>query len=124
LNDSVEHVDALRIKKDSPEQVVLSVLQIPGAISFVPLVIAQKAGMSILSIDGVAPGVQSLLDGTYAFWSVEHFYTQEDESAAVQAYEQFLNSYQEQQVLIELGIVPVSMLNKDVITSHLPGPVV
>jgi serine/threonine protein kinase len=124
LNDTVEHVNALRIKKDSPEEVLQSVLQTPGAISFVPFVIAQKAGMNILSIDGVAPGVQSLLDGTYAFWSVEHFYTQEDESAAVQAYEQFLNSDQEQQVLIELGIVPVSMLNQDVITSHLPGPVV
>jgi serine/threonine protein kinase len=124
LNDSVEHVDVLRIKKDSPEEVVQSVLQIPGAISFVPLVIAQKAGMNILSIDGVAPGVQSLLDGTYAFWSVEHFYTQEDGSASVQAYKQFLNSDQEQQVLLEFGIVPVSMLNQAVITSHGPGPVV
>jgi phosphate transport system substrate-binding protein len=82
LNNGVEHVGAKRINKDSPAMVVQSILQTPGAISFVPLVIAQKAGMKIITIDGVAPSVQTLLQGTYEFWSVEHCYTQNDGSAS------------------------------------------
>ena len=61
-------------------------------------------------------------DGTYAFWSVEHFYTQNDGSAAVQAYEQFLNSDQEQQILREFGVVPMNMIDQNVVDSHGSGP--
>ena len=122
LNDVAENVDAMRIDKDSPIMVVQSVLQTPGALSFVPLMIAQQYNMNILAIDGVAPSVQTLLDGTYTFWSVEHFYTQNDGSAAVQAYERFLNSNQEQQVLREFGIVPMNMIDQNVVDSHGSGP--
>ena len=122
LNDVAEPVNAMRIEKDSPTQVVQSVLQTPGAISFVPLVMAQESGMKILTIDGVAPGVQTLLEGTYVFWSVEHLYTQSDGSTAFQAYEQFLNSDQEQRVLVEFGIVPMNMIDQNILDSHSPEP--
>jgi serine/threonine protein kinase len=122
LNNAAEHVNAMRMKKDSPAMVAQSVLKTPGAMSFVPLVTAQESGMKILTIDGVAPGMQTLLDGTYAFWSVEHLYTQDDESAAFQAYEQFLNSDQEQHVFSEYGIVPVNLIQQSLLDSHLSGP--
>jgi len=122
LNNVAEDVDAMRINKDSPALVVQSVLQTPGAMSLVPLVIAQETGMNILSIDGVAPSVQTLLEGTYSFWSFEHFYTRDDGSAAVQAYEQFLNSDHEQQVLREFGVVPMNMIDQNVVSSHGSGP--
>ncbi len=86
LNGVAKYVDAMRIKKDSPAMVTQSVLQTPGAISFVPLAMAQETGVKILTIDGVAPGAQALLEGTYSFWSVEHLYTQSDGSAPFQAY--------------------------------------
>jgi ABC-type phosphate transport system substrate-binding protein len=122
LQGVAENVNAMRIKKDSPTQVVQSVLQTPGAISYVPLEIAQETGMKILTIDGVAPGVQALQEGMYAFWSVEHLYTQGDGSAAFQAYEQFLNSDQEQQVLLGFDVVPMNMIDQNVIDSHGSGP--
>ncbi|HMC99410.1 MAG TPA: hypothetical protein VKH37_04625, partial [Ferruginibacter sp.] len=122
LNDVAEHVDAMRIEKDSPTRVAQSVLQTPGAMSFIPLAIAQQTGMKILTIDGVAPSVQTLLGGTYMFWSVEHLYTQNDGSAAFQAYEQFLNSDQEQRVLFEYGIVPMNMIHQNVLDSHGSEP--
>ena len=99
LNDLAEDVDAMRINKGSPAMLVQSVLQTPGALSFVPLVIAQESGMNIVAIDGVMPSVQTLLDATYSFWSVEHFYTPNAASAAVHAYQQFFNSDEEQQTL-------------------------
>ena len=122
LNNVAEDVDALRINKDSSTMVVQSVLQTPGALSFVPLVVAQQYKMNILAIDGITPSEQTLLDGTYAFWSVEHFYTQNDGSAAIQAYESFLNSAQEQQILREFGIVPMNMIDQNVVDSHGSGP--
>ncbi len=122
LNDVAVHVNAMRIKKDSPAIVVQSVLQTPGAMSFVPLVTAQESGMKILTIDGVAPGVQTLLESTYVFWSVEHLYTQSGGSETFQAYEQFLNTDQEQHVLAEFGVVPVNMLNQSLLDSHLSEP--
>ena len=122
LNNLAEDVDAVRVNMDSPAMVVQSVLQTPGALSFVPLVIAQESGMNILAIDGVMPSVQTLHEGTYAFWSVEHLYTQHDGSAIVQAYEQFLNSDQEQQILREFGIVPMNTIDQNVIDSHGSGP--
>ena len=78
--------------------------------------------MKILTIDGVAPGVQTLLESTYVFWSVEHLYTQSGGSETFQAYEQFLNSDQEQHVLAEFGVVPVNMLNQSLLDSHLSEP--
>ena len=122
LNDVTEDVNAMRIDKDSPVMAAQSVLQTPGALSFVPLMIAQQYNMNILAIDGVAPSVQTLLNGTYTFWSVEHLYTQNDVAAGVQAYEQFLNSNQEQQVLREFGIVPLNMIDQNVVDSHGSGP--
>jgi phosphate transport system substrate-binding protein len=122
LNDVAEHVDTLRIDKDSPAMVVRSVLHTPGAMSLVPLVVGQEADMKILAIDGVAPSEHTLLNGSYTFWSVEHFYTRNDGKAAVQAYEQFMNNDQEQQVLREFGVVPINMIDQNVVDSHGKGP--
>jgi phosphate transport system substrate-binding protein len=122
LNGVTEHVAGIRIKQDSPASVAQAVSQTQGAISYVPLAVAQETGVKILAIDGVAPGTQTLLQGTYAFWSIEHFYTQGDGSAAFQAYMQFFSSDLEMQALSEFGIVPMNMLNQNILVSHLPGP--
>jgi serine/threonine protein kinase len=123
LKNVAGHEDTIRIVKDSPEMVAQSVLQTPGAISLEPLVIAQKTGVKILNIDGVAPDVQTLLQGTYTFWSVEHLYTQSDGSVPFQAYMQFFSSDLEQHVLSEFGFVPMNMLNQSVLDSHISEPV-
>jgi serine/threonine protein kinase len=122
LNGITEHIAGIRIKKDSPAMVAQAVSQAQGAISFVPLAMAHETGVKILAIDGVSPSTQTLLQGTYAFWSNEHFYTQGDGSAAFLAYLQFFSSDQEANMMSEFGFVPVSMLNQSILSSHLPGP--
>ncbi len=62
------------------------------------------------------------MQGSYAFWSVEHLYTRGDGTAQALAYVQFLNTTQEAGELKQLGAVPVSMVQQSVLTSHLPGP--
>jgi phosphate transport system substrate-binding protein len=122
LNGATEHVAGIRIKKDAPAMVAQTVSQTQGAISFVPLAMAQESGAKILTIDGIAPGTQALLQSHYTFWSIEHLYTQGDDSAVFQAYMQFFSSDHEEDVMHEFGVVPMNMLNQTVLSSHLPGP--
>ena len=122
LNGVAEEVDAVRINKDSPEMIAQSVLQTPGAISFVPLSIAQQTNMNILAIDGVAPSAQALLNGTYAFWSVEHLYMQDKLTIAAQSYELFVVSMQEEGVLSEFDVVPIHLIDPNLLNAHGPGP--
>lgn len=122
LNGMKEHVAGTRIKRDSPALVVQTVSQMPGAISYVPLAMTQGTSVQVVSIDGVSPSTQSLLQGSYAFWSVEHFYTQGDGSAQFQSYLQFFNSGQEMNVMPQFEAVPIDMLSPSVLSSHLPGP--
>jgi phosphate transport system substrate-binding protein len=102
--------------------VIQAVNQTAGAVSFVPLMAALGANAQVLSIDGVAPGVDALMLGAYPFWSVEHLYTQGDGTAQALAYVRFLNTVQEAGGLKQLGAVPVIMLQQSVLASHLPGP--
>jgi ABC-type phosphate transport system substrate-binding protein len=122
LNGVSEQGDAVRMNKDSPEMIAQAVLQTPGAISFVPLSTAQRTNMNILAIDGVAPSAQTLLNGTYSFWDVEHLYTQGKATNATQAYELFIESMQEEQVLSGFDVVPLYLIDQNVLNSHGPGP--
>ncbi|HYX50592.1 MAG TPA: hypothetical protein VE843_12660, partial [Ktedonobacteraceae bacterium] len=85
--------------------------------------IAQENNMRILAIDGVTPSAQTLLDGTYTFWSVEHAYTLSGGTAVVQAYEQFMKSEQEQNILLAYDVVPMNMIDQNVLNNHGCDPV-
>lgn len=122
LNGASEHVAGIQIKKDNPNLVAQMVSQTPGAIGYVPLVVAEEAGLPVIAIDGVFPSTQALLAGTYSFWSVEHLYTEGSGTSQAQAYMQFLSSPQEQTVMAQFGAVPVSAISQGILASHLPGP--
>jgi len=118
LNGQAEHVRGLRLKNNW----VQAVAQIPGSISYVPLLAAQGANVSLLAIDGASPGTQALVQGAYPFWSVEHLYTQGNGTSQFQAYLPFLTGTQEAHVFAQYGAVSVTMLPQSVQASHLPGP--
>jgi len=118
LNGASEEVKGIRLKKGWAQ----AVAQTPGAVSYVSLADAQAANVSLVAINGVLPGVQALVQGSYPFWGVEYLYTQGDGSAQFQAFLSFLVSEQEAQVFTHMGAVPISMLSQDVLASHIPGP--
>jgi phosphate transport system substrate-binding protein len=122
LNGQTIRVRGVHLRANASDMVAQVVSQTPGAVSFVPLMAAQGAPVSVLSIDGIAPSVDALTQGTYAFWSVEHLYTQGDGTAQTMAYVQFLNAAQEAGELKQYGAIPVNMLQQSVLASHLPGP--
>lgn len=122
LNGMTEHVAGIRIKKDAPTLVAKTVSQTPGAISYVPLEVTQGASVRVLAIDGISPSMQALVQGTYAFWSVEHLYTRGIGTAQFQAYLQFFDSDQGMHVMFQFDAVPINMINESILSSHLPGP--
>ncbi len=118
LNGENEHVKGTRLKKDWAQAVAST----QGAISYVPLVEAQNANVTVLAIDGIQPSVAALQQGSYPFWSVEHLYTRGNGTSQFQAYLSFLNSAQEVTVFAQFGALPMSMMPSNVLSSHLPGP--
>ena len=117
-----EHVSGIQIKKDDPNLIAQTVAQTPGAIGYVPLVIAEESSLPIIAIDGVFPSTQALQQGTYSFWSVEHLYTEGGGTAQAQTYMQFFSSPQEQNIMSQFGAVPISAISQAILASHLPGP--
>ena len=118
LNDQGEHVNGVRLKKNWLQ----AVAQTPGAISYVPLVAAQGANVTILAIDAVSPTIQALVQGTYPFWSVEHLYTQGSGTSQFKSYLQFLISEQEALTFPSYDAAPITMVPQEILATHLPGP--
>ena len=113
------------VKKDQPARILQLVSQIPGALSFVPLAAVSSSNPSVqtLAIDGASASQQSLLTGTYTFWSIEHLYTLGGDTSQTQAYLQFATSPQESSRFSRFGAVPLGMIDSAIVRSHLPGPV-
>jgi phosphate transport system substrate-binding protein len=122
MNGMPQHVKGVRLKPDSPDLAVQAVSSTPGAVSYVPQGVTQGANVKVLAIDGVFPAVQTLQDGTYSFWSVEHCYTSGPSSIQFQDYLQFLLSDQEGNKMPQFGAVPLSTIGPNILASHLPGP--
>ena len=122
MNGMLQHVKGVRMKLVSPDLAVQAVSSTPGAVSYVPLGVTQSTNIKVLAIDGVFPAVQTLQDGTYSFWSVEHCYTSGPGSNQFQDYLQFLLSNQEGNKMPRFGAVPLSIINPSILASHLPGP--
>ena len=124
LHGSPIQASAFVMKKDLPGRVAQLVSQTPGALSFVPLLVAMTTTTPVqpLAIDGASANPQSLLSGTYTFWSIEHLYTLGDGTPQAQAYIQFATSPQELNMLSRFGAVPLGMVDPALVQSHLPGP--
>ncbi|HEY0753319.1 MAG TPA: serine/threonine-protein kinase [Ktedonobacteraceae bacterium] len=124
LHGTSMHVRGSRLnKKLTPEQVAQKVARTPGAITYVPLDVTGTVNVHILALDRVPPTLQNVLQGTYAFWSVEHLYTSANVTAQVQAYIQFFQATPESNRLAQVGALPLNSLPPPVLAAHMPGPI-
>lgn len=125
LHGSGEHVAGTRLSKGmSAAAIARATASTPGAITYVPLAAGRAANVHVLAIDQVQPDSQSLLLGTYPFWTVAHLYTTPGASEQARAYIQFLRTRPEANRLAQAGAVPLNLLAPSVLTSHLPGPLI
>lgn len=63
------------LTQDSSGTAVLIVAQTPGATSYVSSAYVHPGQVTAIAIDGVAPTTANVINGTYAFWSFEHMFT-------------------------------------------------
>ena len=120
LKGAPESARGITLKKDRPDLLAQAVAQTPGAIGYVPLFIAKTVSVQPLAIDGNVPGAQTLLQGAYPFWSVEHLYTLGDGTTPAQNFAQFLG--QETSTFLQFDVVPGNRISPGLFLSHLPGP--
>jgi ABC-type phosphate transport system substrate-binding protein len=125
LNGMAEQVQGTRLnKKLSPVQIAQQAARTPGSITYLPLAVAGAANVRTLAIDRVQPTAQNVIQGTYAFWSIEHLYAPATVTSQARSYIQFLQASPEANRVAQAGAVPLPLLPQPVLASHLPGPLV
>ena len=69
--------------------------------------------MKILSIDGVAPGTDTVISNRYKFWSHEHMYTKPGANAVALAFVNYVLSsdFQASSELVAAGFIPTSKVH-------------
>ena len=76
--------------QDATGTAVSVVKQTPGAVSYVALSGVTGGGLTIVSVDGVAPSAGTIATGTYAIWSYEHMFTNGEAKGGVAAFIDFV----------------------------------
>lgn len=94
--------------EDNAGTVARTLVALPGSISYVSLPYVRPP-LVALAIDGVAPSKQTVMDGTYRFWSRGHMVTQPNARRVVNAFVDFVLSDEFQgHELEQLGYLPIA----------------
>jgi serine/threonine protein kinase len=110
------------LKRDMPRMLAQLVAQLPGTISYVPLLATYGLNVQVLSINGALPTTQSVVNGSYAFWSIEHLYTKGAGTPQAQSFLGFVANSRQNSTLMQFNVVPIGQLPANILASHLPGP--
>ncbi len=106
---------------DTTGTVVKNVQQTDGAIGYVALSAAKSSGLTIIQIDGTAPGADVAKNNTYKFWNFEHMYTKGPASRLSQALIDYMGSDDGKQEATTLSFVPITDMSVDAVKSHTPA---
>jgi phosphate transport system substrate-binding protein len=72
--------------EDATGTVVSVVKQTPGTVSYVALSGVTGGGVTVVSVDGTAPGADTITTGKYPIWSYEHMFTSGEAKGDVAAF--------------------------------------
>ncbi|MEG2708419.1 MAG: phosphate ABC transporter substrate-binding protein, partial [Vagococcus sp.] len=93
---------------DSSGTVKKIVAETPGAISYLAFSYIDDS-LTGLSIDGVEPKYENVVDNKWKIWAYEHMYTQKDAKKEVLDFVEYMKSKDVQEnVIKELGYVAIS----------------
>ena len=89
------------------QQLVHGVAADPNGIGYASLDAAQKGGVKVVSISGVAPTTQTVNDGQYPYARLLRFYSNKmKEAPAARAFIEFAQSRRGQEIVASAGDVP------------------
>ena len=109
---------------DTNSAVADNVVNISGAISYVPLANVLTSGAQSVAINGVGPGTASIDHGTYPFWSIEHLYSNQVATGLALSFISFFSTPTGTAELANFGAVPIKDIAQAALSSHIPGPMV
>ena len=90
-----------------------------GAIGYVALsYLVNNDNVQAVAIDGVAPTLENMYNGTYMVWGYEHMYTQGEGSEAAQAFIAYMMSDEFAEHIESMGYGASSKLSAEAIASH------
>jgi len=124
LKGAGQTVSGILNQPDSSSSVVNNVVSINGAISYVPWAYVSTGGAQIIAIDGVSPGADSVDNGTYSFWSIEHLYSNSVATGLALSFISFFSTPTGATDLTEFGAMPIKYIARTALSSHTPGPTV
>lgn len=108
-----EENDKIGTTQDSNGQVLTSVSQTKGSISYIALpylLTNADAAKNItsLKLEGVAATNDNIKAGKYIFWSYEHMYTKGTETGLTKAFIDYVSGSEDRDLIIQLGYIPSS----------------
>jgi phosphate transport system substrate-binding protein len=90
-----------------------------GAIGYVALsYLVNNNNVQAVAIDGIAPTLENMYNGTYMVWGYEHMYTQGEGSEAAQAFINYMMSDEFAANIEAMGYGASSKLSAEAIASH------
>jgi phosphate transport system substrate-binding protein len=89
------------------EQIAAEVAKNPNGIGYVGLAYMKADGIKVVSIDGVTPSKETVLNKSYAYARPTFFYTNGDPTGEAAKFIEFTLSAKGQQIAEKIGFVPV-----------------
>lgn len=118
LNGAEEASNA-SLETDDSGTLLETVQNNKGAIGYVALsYLVNNDKVQAVSIDGVAPTLENMYNGTYLVWGYEHMYTKGDGSAAAQAFINYMLGDEFGKNIESMGYGVASKLNQTAVASH------
>lgn len=102
-----------RCEVGTSEEVLNRVNDIDGAIGYAGLGLARKhTGLTVVELDGIAPGTAQIAAGDYKFWEVEYAYTYRvpEPDSLQEAFLDYLRSAGARTILAREGLIPCADL--------------
>ena len=118
LNDT-EEASNQALETDDSGTLMETVQNNQGAIGYVALsYLVNNDAVQAVAIDGVAPTLENMYNGTYMVWGYEHMYTQGEGSEAAQAFINYMMSDAFAEHIEAMGYGASSKLSAEAIASH------
>jgi phosphate transport system substrate-binding protein len=105
-NDKISENSGLT--EDSSGTVVSTVATTPGAVTYVSLSYTKDKPVTVVKINGVAPGADTIRTGKYPIWSYEHIYTKGKAKPEVESFINYITA--NAAALEKLGYIQVSTM--------------
>lgn len=117
--NGTEEASNQSLETDDSGTLMETVQNNPGAIGYVALsYLVGNDSVQAVAINGVAPTLENMYNGTYLVWGYEHMYTNGEGSEAAQAFIAYMMSEEFAANIEAMGYGASSKLSAEAIASH------